>query len=217
MCPKPSLFISPTKLAYVTTNKTGYIILYCDRFIILFTQIIHSEVTQSCPILGDPMDCSPPGSSIHGMFQARILEWVAISFSKGTSWPRGSNLRLLHCRQMPYRLSHKGSHRNTLIEYANSRANERLHFHFSLSCFGEGNGNPLQYSCLENPRHGGTWWAAVYGVAQSWTRLKWLSSSSSMLCLYQRMLFRCLIERARSMYINKDHKYRVLYMKKTDL
>ena len=49
----------------------------------------------------------------------------------------------------------------------------------SLSCIGEGNGNPLQCSCLENPREGGAWWAAVYGVAQSRTRLKWLSSSSS--------------------------------------
>ena len=56
---------------------------------------------------------------------------------------------------------------------------EQLHFHFSLSCIGEGNGNPLQCSCLENPRDGGAWWAAVYGVAQSWTRLKRLSSSSS--------------------------------------
>ena len=60
---------------------------------------------------------------------------------------------------------------------------EQLHFHFSLSCIGEGNGNPLQCSCLENPRDGGAWWAAVYGVAQSWTRLKWFSSSSSSSCL----------------------------------
>ena len=49
----------------------------------------------------------------------------------------------------------------------------------SLSCIGEGNGNPLQCSCLENPWDRGAWWAAIYGVAQSWTRLKWLSSSSS--------------------------------------
>ena len=56
---------------------------------------------------------------------------------------------------------------------------EQLHFHFSLSCIGEGNGNLLQYSCLENPRDSGPWWAAVYGVAQSRTRLKRLSSSSS--------------------------------------
>ena len=53
------------------------------------------------------------------------------------------------------------------------------YFHFPLSCIGEGNGNPLQCSCLENPRDGGAWWTAVYGVAQSWTRLKRLSSSSS--------------------------------------
>ena len=56
---------------------------------------------------------------------------------------------------------------------------ERLHFHFSLSCLGEGNGNPLQYSCRENPRVGGAWWAAIYGIAQSRTQLKRLSSSSS--------------------------------------
>ena len=56
---------------------------------------------------------------------------------------------------------------------------ERLHFHFSLSCIGEGNGNPLQCSCLEHPRDGGAWWAAVYGVAQSQTWLKLLSSSSN--------------------------------------
>ena len=55
---------------------------------------------------------------------------------------------------------------------------ERLHFHFSLFCIGEGNDNPLQCSCLESPRDWGAWWAAVYGVAQSRTRLKWLSSSS---------------------------------------
>ena len=60
-----------------------------------------------------------------------------------------------------------------------SDTTERLHFHFSLSCIGEGNGNPLQCSCLENPRDGGVWWAAVYGVAQSWTRLKRLSNSSN--------------------------------------
>ena len=58
---------------------------------------------------------------------------------------------------------------------------ERLHFHFSISCIGEGNGNPLQYSCLENPRDGGAWWASIYGVAQSRIRLKRLSSSSSCL------------------------------------
>ena len=58
-----------------------------------------------------------------------------------------------------------------------SDSTERLHFHFSLSCNGEGNGNPLQCPCLENPRDGGAWWAAIYGVAQSRTLLKRISSN----------------------------------------
>ena len=68
-----------------------------------------------------------------------------------------------------------------------SDTTERLHFHFSLSCTGEGNDNPLQCSCLENPRDGRAWWAAVYGVAQSWTRLKRVSSSSS------RAIIKCVM------------------------
>ena len=90
--------------------------------------------------LSDPMDHSLPGSSIHGIFQARVLEWGAIAFSDTTEW---------------------------------------LHFHLSLSLIGEGNGNPLQCSCLENPRDGRAWWAAIYGITQSQTQLKWLSSSRS--------------------------------------
>ena len=63
--------------------------------------------------------------------------------------------------------------------WSREHTTERLHFHFSLSCIGEGNSNPLQCSFRDNPRDGGAWWAAVYGVTQSRTRLKWLSSSSS--------------------------------------
>ena len=63
-----------------------------------------------------------------------------------------------------------------------SDSTERLHCHFSLSCTGEGNGNPLQCSCLENPRDGGAWWAAVYGVARSRTRLTRLSSNDNPVC-----------------------------------
>jgi len=69
-----------------------------------------------------------------------------------------------------------------------SDTTERLHFHFSLSCTAEGNGNPLQCSCLENPRDGGVWWAAVSGVAQSRTRLKRLSSSSKASSLLPHLL-----------------------------
>ena len=68
-----------------------------------------------------------------------------------------------------------------------SDTTERLHFHFSLSCTGGGNGNPLQCSCLENPRDGRAWWAAIYAVAQSRTRVKRLSSSSSSICIKLNM------------------------------
>ena len=71
-----------------------------------------------------------------------------------------------------------------------SDTTERLHFHSSLSCIGEGNGNPLQCSCLENPRDGGALWAAVYGVAQSRTRLKRFSSSIQ---CYKEMLKRIIL------------------------
>ena len=70
---------------------------------------------------------------------------------------------------------------------------EWLHFHFLLSCIVEGNGNPLQCSCLENPRDGGAWWAAISWVAQSRTRLKWLSSSSSRFVIAFLPRSKCLL------------------------
>ena len=84
----------------------------------------------------------------------------------------------------PVLLPGKSHGRRSLVGYSpwgreESDMTEQLHFHFSLSCIGEGNGNPLQCSCLENPRDGGASWAAVYGVAQNRTRLTRLSSSSS--------------------------------------
>ena len=83
----------------------------------------------------------------------------------------------------PILLPRKSHGRRSLVGYSpwgrkESHTTERLHFHFSLSRITEGNGNPLQYTCLENPRDGGAWWAAVYRVTQSQTRLKQLSSIS---------------------------------------
>ena len=77
----------------------------------------------------------------------------------------------------PVLLPEKSHGRRSLVGYSpwgceELDTTERLHFHFLLSCIGEGNGNPLQCSCLENPRDGGAWWAAVYGVTQSRTQLK---------------------------------------------
>ena len=78
-------------------------------------------VTQSCLSLCDPRDCSPPGSSVHGIFQARILEWIPIPFSKGVFLTQTSNPGLLHCRQILYHLSHQGSPTMFLKTFANSQ------------------------------------------------------------------------------------------------
>jgi len=74
----------------------------------LYVRCLACSVTQSCLTLCDPTDCSPPGSSVHGILQARILEWIAISSSRGIFSTRGSNLsllHLLHCRQILYHLA----------------------------------------------------------------------------------------------------------------
>ena len=118
-----------------------------------------SEVAQSCPTLSDPMDYRLPGSSIHGIFQGKVLEWGAIAFSTQLS------LASLKFKSSTYALAPH------FLSPALGHKLLRV-LPLSLSCIGEGNGNPLQCSCLENPWDRGAWWAAVYGVAQSWTRLK---------------------------------------------
>ena len=111
-------------------------------------------------------DCSPSGSFVLEIFQARILQWIATPFSK--HWKR-------QWQGTPVLLPGKSHGRRSLVGCSSpwgrceSEVTERLHFHSSLSHNGEGNGNPLQCSCLENPRDGRAWWAAVYGVTQSRT------------------------------------------------
>ena len=73
-----------------------------------------------------------------------------------------------------------------------------LHFHFSLSCIGKGNGNPLQCSYLEKPRDGVAWWAAIYGITQSRTRLKWLASSSSSILNKNILSSLCLVRQPKA-------------------
>ena len=131
------------------------------------------------PAYESPAICIPNllGLSVsHVTFQEQLLRDVFSLFpipQRRRKW-----------QPTPVLLPGKSHGQNSLEGYSpwgheESDTTERLHFHFSLSCIGEGNGNPLQCSCLENPRDGGAWWAAVYGVAQSQTRLKRLSSSSS--------------------------------------
>ena len=124
----------------------------------------------------------------------RIVVVELFTCAMATSWTQGiwkteylvqlafSNQRR-QWQPTPVLLPGESHGQGSLVGYSprghkESDRTERLHFHFSLSCIGEGNGNPLQYSCLENPRDWGAWWAAVCGVAQSWTQLKRLSSSS---------------------------------------
>ena len=124
--------------------------------------------------------------------QRRQIHKIILSLmSKSILPPFGSSFMasVLRCwrrqwQATPVLLPRKFHRWRSLVGYSpwgrqESVATERLHFHFSLSRNGEGNGNPLQCPCLENPRDGKAWWAAVYGVVQSRTRLKRLSSSSS--------------------------------------
>ena len=229
-------------------------------------------VIQSCLTLCNPTDFSRPGSSVHGILQARVLEWVAIPFSRGSFQPRdwtwvpciaggflnvwttrethgclcvlshtqthsysilpweceqsytthkwtdvdvssrtlftktGHRLDLAHNLGLPTPALYYGEGNGTPLQYSclekshgqrslvlQSLGSLRVGHDWaaSLSLFsfiiGEGNGNPLQCSCLENPRDGGAWWAAIYGVAQSWTWLKWLSSSSRFILIVNHL------------------------------
>ena len=168
-------------------------------------------VAHSCSTLCDPMNCSPSGSSVHGILQARILQWVAIPFSKGSSWSRDQSwvsfiagrffardlfihvmmkLKLIYMipslgtllacyfffnflfyigvelinqrrqwQATPVLLPGESHGQRSLVGCSpwgyKSDTTEQLRFHFSLSRIGEGNGSPLQCSCLENPRDGG--------------------------------------------------------------
>ena len=110
---------------------------------------------------------------------ARRCDWndVHLAVAHSLSWRR-------QWHPTPVLLSGKCHGRRSLVGCSpwgrkELDTTEQLHFHFSLSCIGKGNGNPLQCSCLENPRDGGAWWAAIYGVTQSRTRLKWLSRAGA--------------------------------------
>ena len=149
----------------------------------------YSVCAQLCLTLCDPMDCSPPGSSAHGISQARILEQVAISFSKGSSQPRDQTQAsyvacinrwiLYHCTTQEtlgniIYLQGKKKHesRASLVVQTvkNPSAMQETWVHLGRSP-GVGNGNPLQYSCLENYMDTGVQQATVHEVTKSKIRL----------------------------------------------
>ena len=171
--------------------------------------------------LCDPMNCSPPGSSLHEILQTRILEWVAILFSRRFSWSRDwtwvsctaarflivwatreAHIYVCVCvcvyvcvfiniciydQQPEQAMATQSSTLAWKIPWMEepgrlqSMESRRVGHDWttSLSRIGEGNGNPLQCSCLENPRDRGAWWAAVYGVARSRTRLSALAAGAA--------------------------------------
>ena len=125
-----------------------------------------------------------PWTEEPGRLQPMWSQRIRLDWAQPNSSSLGNPGQRRQWQPTPVLLPGKSHGRRSLVDCSpwgltESDTTERLHFHFLLSCIGEGNGNPLQCSCLEYPRDGGAWWAAVYGVAQSRTRLKRLSSSSS--------------------------------------
>ena len=116
-----------------------------------------SEVAQSCPTLSDHMDCSLPGSSAHGIFQARVLEWGAISFSALLLIDYNNNYCLISGRSDSKESAYKEGDPDSIPGLGRSP--------------GELNGNLLQYSCLENTTDKGGWWATTHAVPKSRTQL----------------------------------------------
>ena len=122
------------------------------------------EVIQACLTLCDPMDCSPPGSSVHGILQTRILEWGAVPFSRGSSWPRDWNWGLLHCRQTLYPLSPQGSQELQTIpklgSLKNSPSTHPLVFQLAVGVC------PIRKALLVLMKHPGCPRRTSFGVAQ---------------------------------------------------
>ena len=173
-----------------------HLILCCPLFLLtsIFPSIIRVFSTESAFCIKWPKYWSfsfsiSPSNEYSGLISFRI-DWfdllVVQQILKNLLQHHSSKSSVLQCSAFFQRrrwhptpaLVPGKSHRRRSLEGCSpwgreeSDTTERLPFHFSLSCMGEGNGNPLQCSCLENPRDGGVWWAAVCGVTQSWTRLK---------------------------------------------
>ena len=149
-----------------------------------------SEVTQSFLTLPDPMDCRPPGSSVHGIFQARVLEWVAIAFSETNSYSSNEkgNIPSWDAMLMNHNYICTYSASQVALMVKNLPVGDRCGFHpwgdVGRSP-GGGYGNPLQDSCLENHMDRGTSRATVHRIAKSWIWLKQLSMHG---CIYYSLI-----------------------------
>ena len=137
---------------------------------------------KSCPTLCNPVDCSPPGSPVHGILQVRILYWLAMSSSRGSSWPRDQTPHGSYYYICPYAVI-RASQLALMLKNPPASAGDARDTG-SIPGLGRspggGNGNPLLYSCLGNPMDRGAWWAIVHGVAKSQTWVKQLSTHARM-------------------------------------
>ena len=151
-----------------------------------------SEVVQLCLTLCDPVDCSLPGSSIHGIFQAKTLEWVAISFSR-SSWPRGwTQVSHIVGRRVTIWATREvfilwGFPGGTSVQNPPASAGVTGLIPGSGRSPGESHGNPLQYSCLENPMERGAWQVTVHSVSKRWTQLKQLRTHTFILLVIKSL------------------------------
>ena len=140
---------------------------------------MHAQALQSCPTLCDPVDCSSPDSSVHGILQTRTLEWVAIPFSRGSSRPRNqTQISCIAGRFFTVWANKQEQQKPDLDFPSGSDGNESSCNVWDSSSIpgsgrfpGEGDGYLLQYSCLRNSMGRGAWQAMVHGVAKSRTRL----------------------------------------------
>ena len=131
--------------------------------------------TQSCLTLSDPMDCSLPGSSVHGILQARIFEWVAMP-SSGEIFPTQDGTHVSYNSCISRQVLFKGFLCGSAGKESACSAGEPGSIPGSARTPREGNGNPFYYFCLENPMHRGAWQATVHRVTKSQMRLKQLST-----------------------------------------
>ena len=153
--------------------------MYLCQYKLFYNQnkCMHAQSLQLCPTFWDSMDCNPPGSSLHGILQKRILERVAMTFSRGSSRPRDQTSDSCTSRRVLYTSTtwetpeynyFPGGSDGKVSAY---NAGDLGSIPGSGRSPGEGNGHPLQYSWLENPMDRGAWRTTIHGVTKSQTGL----------------------------------------------
>ena len=158
-------FRDPWKCFHFFSNWKENNIIYLGLCLSLYPYGHKMVVALLCLTLSDSMDCSPPGSSVRGILQVRILEWVAIPLSRRSSWPR-DHTQVSHIAGRFFIVPSNSDGKESTCNAGDLGLIPRLG-----KSLGEGKGYPLQYSDLEDCMDRGTWWTTVHGVAKSQTQL----------------------------------------------